>query len=112
MELAEALVASVPLKTDFYDRHERRAYLRAVEIAKRIVEDPKIIANAAAYLERHVRPDPHQRGVYDTWKVLLTREPGFIARSMLEDSDQGAELRNSAPVFVVLRGEYDLALLR
>jgi hypothetical protein len=104
--------ASVPLKTEFYDRHERRAYERAVEIAKHVVNNPSSIASAVSFLERHVRPDPHQRDAYEMWRALLRREPGEIAREMLEDSDRGAELRNSAPVFVVLSGERQMDRLR
>jgi hypothetical protein len=112
MSLGEALVASVALKTEFYDRHERRAYLRAIEVAKRIVDDPRAIANAKQFLERHVRPDARQRQSYETWMELLELEPAAIARAMLENSTHGAELRSSAPVFVVVGGERRTELLR
>lgn len=112
MSAGEALVASVTLKTDFYDRHERRAYLRAIEIAKRIVDDPSAVANAVRFLEKHVRPDARQRQSYQIWKALLTQPPAAIARALLEDGEHAAELRNSAPVFVVLDGEHRTDVLR
>jgi hypothetical protein len=101
MSPGEALVASVALKNAFYDRHERRAYDRAVMIAKHIVDNPDSIAKASVFLELHVRTDPHQRAAYETWKALLTQESSVIASALLADTEEGAELRNSAPVFVV-----------
>jgi hypothetical protein len=108
----DASLSSVPLKTEFYDRHERRAYERAVEIATYVVNNPGSVASAMSFLERHVRADPHQRAAYDLWRAMLQRDPAEIARAMLEDTERGAELRNSAPVFVVLGGERRSELLR
>ena len=102
MTPGENLLASIKLKSVFYDRHERRAYLRAVEIAKHIVDDPSLIRMGEAFLERHMRFDPHQARYYSLWKRALTLPPEDISRALLEDSDLGAELRGSAPVFVVL----------
>jgi hypothetical protein len=76
------------------------------------VDNPDLIARARLFLERHVRPDPHQRVAYETWCHLLKQSPEVIARALLEDSDTGAELRGSAPVFVVLGGEKRLEMLR
>jgi hypothetical protein len=87
----------------FYDRYERRAYLRAIEVAKRIVDEPEVVKNAAQFLEEYVRPDPHQAGIYRLWKEMIALSPESIALALLEDSERGAELRGSAPVFVVLR---------
>jgi hypothetical protein len=112
MSAGESLVTSLPLKTEFYDRHERRAYLRAVEMAKRIIDNPEVIEHARLFLDRHVRHDPHQHAAFETWRELLDRPPETIARALLEDSDNGAELRGSAPVFFVLGGEPRLELLR
>lgn len=89
-------------KVSFRDAHERRGYLRAMEIAKRIVDDPAIVQNGKAYLERHVRPDPHQERYYRLWRSIISLAPEEIAAVLLEDSDRGGEVRNSAPVFVVL----------
>jgi hypothetical protein len=112
MSAGESLVISLPLKTEFYDRHERRAYLRAIETAKRIVDSPEVIAHARVFVDRHFRTDPHQRVAFETWRKLLERPPEAIACALLEDSDAGAELRGSAPVFFVIGGETRLELLR
>lgn len=98
----DRFLAGLQLKRRFRDRHEQRAYDRAKEIARRIVNDPSLIGNAVVFLEKHVGDDPHQARYYAAWKVLLTRPASVIAAAMLEDSDVGAELRGSAPVFVVL----------
>lgn len=96
------LIASLPLKAEFYDSHERRAYARAVEIARRIVDDPTLIENARRFMDIHMKPDPHQRSAYDAWSVLLEHPAADIARALLADTPAGAELRGNAPVFVTI----------
>ena len=100
----ERFVAVHGRKSSFRDAHERRSYARAIEIAKRLVDDPSIVRAGEAYLEQHVRPDPHQDRYYRLWRSLLAQPAEEIAAAMLEDSDRGSEIRNSAPVFVVLSG--------
>jgi hypothetical protein len=64
------MFSKVSLKRDFRDAHDRRAYRRAVEIARRILNDPTLVQKGRAYLEGFVRGDPHQRRAYDTWICL------------------------------------------
>jgi hypothetical protein len=101
----EQFVHSLPLKSAFYDRHERREYLRTVEVAKRLIDTPSLIENGARYLERFVKDDPNQRSSYLLWTAMIERSVEEIARSLLEDSPRGAELRSSAPVFHVFSPE-------
>jgi hypothetical protein len=103
MTPGERLVGSLPMKELFYDAHERRSYLRAVEIAKRLVDDPSLVARGKEFLERFSRRDPHQTAAYRKWsKILRDAGPEEIARMLLQDSAEGAELRETAPVFVVI----------
>lgn len=102
MTAGEQLLASVPLKSVFHDRHERREYNRAVEVARRIVDHPSLVNNGKQFLEKHVRPDPHQAAIYTLWTEIIALPPAQIARALLDDSNRGSELRASAPVFVVL----------
>ena len=112
MTPGERFVVSVRLKSEFYDRYERRAYSRAVETAKYIIDNPASVSTAAAFLEKHVRCDPHQRLIYETWRELIMQPPAAIALALVEDSERGAELRASAPIFVVRSAERPLELLR
>jgi hypothetical protein len=100
MTSGERFVRSLPLKTTFYDSHERRAYLRMVEVAKRIVDDKALVDRGRAFLERFVRNDPHQTDAYRVWRELLRAPPRTIARELLADSGSGASLRDTAPVFI------------
>jgi len=102
MTRGQRLIGSLRIKDRFYDAHERRSYLRTVEVAKRIVDDPSLIEEGRDYLERFVRDDPHQRGGYELWTETLQLPPEEIARRLLSDTENGAELRNTAPVFVVI----------
>ncbi|MDO8377423.1 MAG: hypothetical protein Q7T09_00400 [Phenylobacterium sp.] len=102
MTRGEQFVESLRLKHDFYDRHERRSYLRMVEVAKRIVDQPSLLRAGDAFLERFARSDPQQATAYATWKRTLTLSAEEVARQLLEDSDRGANLRDTAPVFVVV----------
>jgi hypothetical protein len=94
------LVKSLPLKTSFYDSHERRSYVRMMEVAARIVDDSSLTNRGRDFLERFVRDDPHQAVAYRAWVELLRGPPETIARELLADSPRGAALRDSAPVFV------------
>jgi hypothetical protein len=106
MTRGQRLVESLPLKARFYDAHERRSYLRMVAIASRIVDEPQLIEAGRAYLDRFARNDPHQTSAYETWiRVLDGFPPEQIAARLLEDTDAGALLRDTAPVFVVITPE-------
>ena len=96
MTRGERLVRGLHLKQQFYDAHERRAYVRSVEVATRIVNDPSLIARGREFLDRFVRPDRRQARNYLVWDALLNRPPEEIARKLLEDSESGASLRDSA----------------
>ncbi len=102
MTRGDQLLRSVPLKDHFYDAHERRSYLRAVEVAKRIVDDPSVLQRGRKFLDRFVRNDPYQRPSYELWTRTLQLPPEDIARRLLEDSQSGQALRDSAPVFAVI----------
>ena len=45
----------------FHDRHEWIDYLKACEVARRIVADPSMIADAQRFVATRMAPDPHQR---------------------------------------------------
>lgn len=93
------------MKTRFHDAHERRMYLLAAEVARRIVETPSLIERGREHLERFTRPDPSQRRWYELWAATLRESPTEIARRILADDDRASELRGSMPVFVVIDRE-------
>ena len=102
MTPGERQIASWPKKTSFHDAHERRAYLRMVQVASRLIDDATLLQRGRAFLERHSRGDPHQRAAYEVWDRLLEAAPEEIARALLADTEEGALLRDTAPVFVVI----------
>jgi hypothetical protein len=51
------------MATRFHDRHEWITFLKAQEVARRIVADPSMIDDASWFIDRFMRPDPH-RGDY------------------------------------------------
>jgi len=102
MTPGEHLIGSLPLKAEFYDRHEWRAYLRMVEVARRLVDAPELLERGRDYLEKFVRGDPHQKHIYQLWRAALALPVEDIARHLLADDERGAALRESAPVFVVI----------
>lgn len=83
----------------FHDRHEWIDFLKAQEIARRIVADPSVIDDARRFMRRHMRPDPHQRAYVEMWDTLLARPPEEIASALVEDSPRGRLLRETRPVF-------------
>ena len=102
MTRGERLVQSLPLKTSFYDAHERRAYSRMIEVASRILDDASLIERGRAFLARFVREDVRQRRGYETWIELLDYTPEHIVRELLSDTPRGEALRETAPVFTVI----------
>jgi hypothetical protein len=105
MTKGERFLASLPLKTNFYDRYEKRSYLAAREVARRILNEPSLLEAGREYLERFMRSDPHQALHYELWNRLLRLPPEEIVWRLLEDSERGALLRDTYPVFVVLPQE-------
>jgi hypothetical protein len=102
MTRGECLIASLPLKTSFYDAHEARAYRRLAEVAARVVDNPSLIEQGRDFLVRFVRDDPRQQRAFEAWDELLAKSAEQIARELLADSERGAALRDTAPVFVAL----------
>lgn len=92
--------SKLPLKSRFYDAHERRAYLRAVATARRLLEEPGLLSKGAEHLERFTRSDPRQSSYYALWSEVLAGGETEVARRLLADTDEGMALRDSSPVFV------------
>jgi len=95
-------VERLPRKTRFYDRHERRTYEMTCAIAARRIDAPDLVQNASSFMERHMKDDPSQSQQYAVWRNLLRRDVEEIVRLLLEDSSDGAFLRDTQPVFCVL----------
>ncbi|MDO8295347.1 MAG: hypothetical protein Q7T19_02795 [Caulobacter sp.] len=93
-------ISTLPLKRDFHDAHEKRAYLRAVATARRLLEDPGLLSRGAEHLERFTRPDPRQSSHYALWREVLAGGEAEVVRRLLADTDEGMALRDSSPVFV------------
>ncbi len=87
------------MKTNFHDRHDHIDYLKACEMARRIVASPAVIEDARRWLEQRMAPDPHQRCYVEMWRALLDRPPEEIATALVEDSDRGQLLRETRPIF-------------
>ncbi|AWN51844.1 hypothetical protein [Methylobacterium sp. 17Sr1-1] len=102
MTEGERFVGSLLAKTDFHDSSKRRSYVFTRAVATRLVDNPTLIRNGQAYLERHMRGDPRQSRYYAMWTDLLRQDVTVIARRLLEDSPEGDLLRDTQPVFVVL----------
>ena len=83
----------------FHDRHEWIDYLKACEVARRLVADPSMIADAQRFVAARMLPDPHQRDYALMWQALLAKPPAEIAAALTEDSPRGQLLRETAPVF-------------
>jgi hypothetical protein len=83
----------------FHDRHEWVDYLKAKEVARRILADPATIADAQRFVAWRMAPDPHQQEYATMWRELLSRPPTEIAAALTEDSPRGRLLRETAPVF-------------
>ncbi|MDP3746714.1 MAG: hypothetical protein Q8Q88_06650 [Phenylobacterium sp.] len=106
------LDSGLPLKRVFRDRYELRTYVRALLLAKRLLENPGLIAKGQAYLERFVRTDPRQRDIYEFWSEAVRLPVGQLVSDLLADDERGASLRETAPVFVVIPPEQVTALAR
>ena len=83
----------------FHDRHEWIDFLKASEVARRLLADPSMIADARQFVGRRMTPDPHQRDYAVMWEALLSRPPAEIAAALTEDSPHGRLLRETRPVF-------------
>lgn len=87
------------MKTRFRDRYSQIDYLKACEVARRIVADPALVEHARKWVEGVMTADPHQHRYVLMWHQMLTRTPGEIATALLEDSERGRLLRETRPIF-------------
>lgn len=88
------------MKTRFHDRAQWIDYLKAVEMARRLEEDPHVIDTAWDYVRRHMRHDPSQRRYYVFWVNTLNGKSRFqIAALLIEDSEEGQFARDGRPPF-------------
>jgi hypothetical protein len=83
----------------FHDRHEWIDFLKASEVARRILADTSMIADAKKFVAKRMATDPHQREYAVMWQELLSRSPAEIATALTEDSPRGRLLRETRPVF-------------
>jgi hypothetical protein len=107
-----APVLAVQLKRAFRDKHDRRAYLRAYILGKRLLENPALLEKGRVFLERFVKGDPRQRHIYALWMEALSHPVDEVVARLLADNEQGAALRETAPVFVVVSADEVRALER
>lgn len=87
------------MATRYDDRHEWIDYLKAQEVARRIVAEPSMIDDARAFMDKFMRPDPHQRDYVVMWDDLLSKSPAEVAAALTEDSPRERLLRETSPVF-------------
>ena len=102
MTEGERFVSGLPTKIDFHDRSKKRSYDLSRRVAVRLVDEPGLVENGRAFLERLVRGDPHQSRYYMLWTDLLRQDVRQIVRQLLADTAQGDLLRDTQPVFVVM----------
>ena len=112
LSLSPRLDQALSLKSTFRDAHERRTYFRAFLLAKRLIDDPRLIERGRAYLDRFVKNDPRQRHVYKLWVEAMQLPVDEIVLDLLTDNARGNALRESAPVFVVIPAEEVRALTK
>jgi hypothetical protein len=87
------------MKTAFRDRHDRLAYLKAREDARRILADPSLLDSARRFVEQAIAPHENQRAHAARWREVLALPPEQIAALLVEDSPRGQLLRETRPVF-------------
>lgn len=105
MSRGEQFIETLPRKTRFYDRNERRNYELTRAVAARLIDDPNLVKNGLAFARRHMSEDAAQSQYFIMWEELLRSDVGDIVRNLLEDTPRGALLRDTQPVFCVLPPE-------
>ena len=83
MTRGEQFVHSLPRKTRFYDRNERRSYALTCAVAARLIDDPALVQNGLVHAQRHMAADRRQTDYFAIWQRLLQRDVQEIVRSLL-----------------------------
>ena len=94
------------------DRGIRFSRLVAGENARRVLDDPAVLAKARAHLDRFTKDDPHQRHAYVLWSALLVQGADAVAAALRDPSPQGDHARETAPSFGGLPPAVRARLLR
>ena len=100
------------MRDSFHDRHDRIAYAKACAVARRLREDPSLVAEGRAWLERFVAPDPHQAKALLAWRRVLDLPAEAIADLLEEDSAEAQWLRETRPVFCTFSPVEMVALIK
>ncbi|HEY1934643.1 MAG TPA: hypothetical protein VGG99_21760 [Acetobacteraceae bacterium] len=74
----------------FHDRHEWIDCLKACEVARRIVADSLMIADARIFVAMRMLPGPHQRDYALMWQELLPQTAAEIAAALTENGPRGS----------------------
>ena len=106
------LSPAIEFKRDFRSAYERRAYLRACLLGKRLLAEPVLIEKGRAFLDRFVKPDPRQRHIYALWADALSLPVEDLVLQLLSDNARGETLRETAPVFATISRDEVRALER
>jgi len=109
---ALGLPPAIELKRDFRDAYERRAYLRACVLGKRLLAEPVLIKKGRTFLDRFVKPDPHQQHIHALWTDALGLPVEELVLQLLSDDARGETLRETAPVFIAISADEIRALER
>jgi hypothetical protein len=101
MREGESFVQGLPRLTRFYDRSKFWAYELARLTAAKLIDNPSLIEDGRVFIDRHIRPDPHQAIYFKMWLDILGKDVREISRLILEDSPHGEWLRDTMPIFYV-----------
>jgi hypothetical protein len=86
----------------FYDRHHAFEFLVGCEVARRLLEDPSLIAMARIKLEEHLGGIPNHRDAYNLWSKLIELPVEEVARKLSQNDDEGDYIRQTMPSFIAL----------
>ena len=74
-ESGATIIGQIAQKTSFWDRSKHRAYEIARETAVKIIDDPKAIKNARAFIRRNWATDPSKAKIFPIWIAIPHLDP-------------------------------------
>jgi hypothetical protein len=86
----------------FHDRHHAFEFLVGCEVARRLLEDPSLIAVARLKLEDQLGDVPSHRDAYNLWSKLLELPVDEVARRLCLNDEEGDYIRQTSPSFIAL----------
>ena len=94
----------MPEEMKFWDGSKRRNWFVMRAIAREVVKQPELLADARRWIEANWVDDPSKTRSLRLWRALAAMPAEDFAKALLADTPQAQEARENSPSWFALSG--------